>query len=107
MGDMNINTLAHSSILDKLEELCDTLGLHNLIKVSTCEMQRSSTSSDLILTNHRFYFKHTHGFKTGLNNFHKIVTTCFKNTYERLRPTVIILNMEATKNLMLIHFCQT
>ena len=32
MGDMNINTLGHSSSLDKVEELCDTLGLHNPIK---------------------------------------------------------------------------
>ena len=39
MGDMNINTLGHSSSLDKVEELCDTLGLHNPIKVSTCEKQ--------------------------------------------------------------------
>ena len=86
MGDMNINILAHSSSSDKFEELCDTLGLHNLIKVSTCEMQRSSTSLDLILTNRRYNFKHTHAFETGLSDFHKIVTICFKNTYERLRP---------------------
>ena len=86
MGNMNIYTLAHSSSLDKLEELCDTLGLHNLIKVTTCEMQRSSTSLDLILKNHRCNFKHTHAFETGLSDFYKIVTTCFKNTYERLRP---------------------
>ena len=25
-------------------------------------------------------------FETGLSDFHKIVTTCFKNTYQRLRP---------------------
>ena len=53
---MNINTLAHGFSLDKLEELCDTPGLHNLIKVSTCEMQRSSKSLDLILTNRRYNF---------------------------------------------------
>ena len=53
--------------------------LHNLIKVSTCEMQRSSTSLDPILTNRRYKFKHTHAFETGLSDFHKIVTTCFKN----------------------------
>ena len=83
---MNINTLSHSSSLDKLEELCDTLCLQNLIKVSTCEMQRSSTSLDLILTNHKYNFKHSQAFETGLSDFHKIVTTCFKNTYERLIP---------------------
>ena len=50
MGDMNVNTLEHSLSLDKLNELCDTLGLYNLIKVSTCEMKGSSTYIDLILT---------------------------------------------------------
>ena len=89
MGDMNINTLEHSPSLDKLNELCDTLGLYNLIKVSTCEMKGSSTSIDLILTNCKHHFKHTHAFETGLSDFHKIVVTCFKNTHERLRPIYI------------------
>ena len=53
IDDMNIDTLEHSSGLDKLNELCDTLGLHNLIRVSTCEMKGSSSSMDLILTNCR------------------------------------------------------
>ena len=86
MGDMNINTFEHSSSLDKLNELCDTLDPHNLVKVSTCEMKGSSTSIDLILTNQRHHFKHTHAFKTGLSDFHKIVTTCCKSTYVRLQP---------------------
>ena len=65
MGDMNIDTLEHSSSLDKLNEMCDTLGLHNLIRVSTFEMKGSSSSIDLILTNHRYHFKHTHAFEQG------------------------------------------
>ena len=65
---------------------CDTLGLRNLIRVSTCEMKGSSSSIDLSLTNCRYHFKHTHAFETGLSDFHKIVVTCFKNTYERLQP---------------------
>ena len=89
MGDMNINTLEHSPSLDKINELCDTLGLYNLMKVSTCEMKGSSTSIDLILTNCKHHCKHTHAFETGLSDFHNIVVTCFKNTYERLRPIYI------------------
>ena len=57
MGDLNVNTLDHSLNLDKLNELCDTLGLYNLIKVSTCEMKGSSTCIDLILTNCRRQIK--------------------------------------------------
>ena len=86
MGDLNINTLEHSSSLNKLTEFCDTLGLQNLIRVGTCEMKGSSTCIDLILTNCKHNFKHTHAFETGLSDVHKMVTTCFKNTYERLRP---------------------
>ena len=45
-------------------------------------MKGSSTCIDLILTNCKHNFKHT---QTGLSDFHEMVTTCFKNTYERLR----------------------
>ena len=86
MGDMNIDTLEHSSSLSKLTEICDTLGLQNLIRAGTCEMKGSSACIDLILTNCKHNFKHTHAFETGLSDFHEVVTTCFKNTYERLRP---------------------
>ena len=86
MGDMNIDTLEHSSSLDKLNELCDTLDPQNLIEVSTCEMKGSPSSIDFILTNCRYHFERTHAFETGLSNFHKIVVTCFKNTNERRQP---------------------
>ena len=49
-------------------------------------MKGSSTCIDLILTNCRHNFKHAHAFETGLSDFHRMVKTCFKNTYERLRP---------------------
>ena len=82
---MNINTLEYSSSLNKLSEFCDTLDLHNLIKVSTCEMQHTSSLIDLILTNRKNCFKHSHAFETGLSDYHKLITTCFKNTYEKLQ----------------------
>ena len=84
MGDLNINIMEHSSSLDKFTEMCDTVDLHNLTKVSTCEMNESSTSIDLI--NNKHNFKHTHAFEIGLSDFHKVVVTCFKSTYQRLRP---------------------
>ena len=52
-------------------------------------MKGSSTSINLILTNCKHHFKHTHAFETGLSDFHKTVVTCFKNTFERLRPIYI------------------
>ena len=90
IGDMNINTLEYSSSLNKLSEFCNTLDLHTLIKVSTCEMQHTSSLIDLILTNQKNCFKHSHTFETDLSDYHYnchyIVTTCFKNTYEKLQP---------------------
>ena len=87
IGNMNINTLeTYSSSLNKLSEFCDTLDLHDLIKVSTCEMQHTSSLIGSILTNWKNCFKHFHAFETGLSDFHKLVTTCFKNTYEKLSP---------------------
>ena len=47
IDDMNINTSENSSSLNKLSEFCDTLDLHNLMKVSTCEMQHTSSLIDL------------------------------------------------------------
>ena len=55
------------------------------LNVNTLEMKDSSTSIDLILTNRRHHFKHTHAFETGLSDFHKVIITSFKSTYERLR----------------------
>ena len=86
IGDMNINTLEYSSSLNKLSEFCDTLDIHNLIKVSTYEMQHTSSLIDLTLTNQKNCFKHSYAFETGLSDFHKLVTTSFKNTYKKLKP---------------------
>ena len=49
-------------------------------------MKSFSSSIDLILVKCRYHFKHTPAFENGLSDFHKIVVTCFKDTYERPQP---------------------
>ena len=92
MGDININTQDHQSQgIDKLFEFCDIFGLQNLIKSSTCETKTSSTLSfsDVILTSRVRSFRHTKTVETGSSDFHKLVMTSFRSTYQRVRPTKI------------------
>ena len=56
-------------------------------------MQHTSSLIDLILTNQKNCFKHSHAFQTGLGDFHKLVTTCFKNNYEKFQPINIWYNL--------------
>ena len=50
--DINIDIKKENSIAyDKLEELCDTVNLTNLVKPETCFMNNHKSTIDLILTN--------------------------------------------------------
>ena len=82
MGDININMQDHQSQgINKLFAFCDNFGLQNLIK--------SSTLIDVILTNRVRSFRHRKIIETGISDFHKIVMTSFRSTYQRVRPTKI------------------
>ena len=52
MGDINIDTNSETAAgKENLAEFCDVFDSENLIKGSTCETMRASTSIDVILTN--------------------------------------------------------
>ena len=52
MGDFNIDiTNENCSGFDKLEELCDTFNLTNLIKSETCYTNNHKLTIDLFFTN--------------------------------------------------------
>ena len=83
MGDTNINTQDHQSQgINRLFEFCDIFGLQNLIKSSTCESKASSTLIDVILTNRVRSFRHSKTFEIGISDFHKLVMTSFRSTYQ-------------------------
>ena len=58
--DINIGIKKENSIAyDKLEELCDTVNLTNLVKSETCFMNNHKSTLDLILTNKSRSFQMT------------------------------------------------
>ena len=69
---------------------CDTFGLSSLIKDATCYKNPENPSSiDLILTNNPRSFQNSCVVETGLSDFHRMVVTVMKTSFERLKPRVI------------------
>ena len=90
LGDINVDTQDSNSLgFNKVQDLCDISGLRNLIRTTTCKTKTSSSSIDIILTTRTQSFKNSGTIETGLSDFHKLVMTSFRSTYERLRPTKI------------------
>ena len=85
MGDSN-TTDAEESLHDFLEENA----LHNLVKFSIFFKSVSNTSTiDLIITN-KHNKQNTIGVSTGLSDFHKMVMTSMKTTFQKASPKVIV-----------------
>ena len=62
----------------------DTFDLKSLRKDATCYK-----TFDLILTNNQFSFQSSCVIETGLSNFHRMVVTVMKTSFERLKSRVI------------------
>ena len=86
MGDFNIDLKIKGFGFSKLDEFCDMFNLTNLIKIETCF---TKSLIDLFLPNKPLSFQKTHLTETGLSDYHKLVSTCFKSHFTRLRPKVI------------------
>ena len=65
MGDFNIDTKCPNCDKDKLENYCDLFNFKKSI-------------IDLILTNKPLHFRKAHVVKTGLTDYHKMISTFFK-----------------------------
>ena len=66
MGDFNIDlTKEYFSGFDKLEELCNTFNLTNLIKSETCYTNNHISTVDLFFTNKPLSFQGTSTTETG------------------------------------------
>ena len=86
MGDFNTNN-AEESLHDFLEEN----DLHDLVKFPTYSKSVSNPSKiDLIITNKHRSFQNTIGVSTGLSDFHKMVMTSMKTTFQKASPKVIV-----------------
>ena len=66
-------------------------GLNNIVKDKTCFKNPNNPSCiDLFLTNKPRSFQHTTTFDTGISDFHKMVITSFKCTFEKRNPKEVI-----------------
>ena len=72
-----------------MSNFCESYNLSSLIKESTCYKNPENPSSiDLILTNSPHSFQCSSVVETGLSDFHKMIVTVMKTTFQRM-PTKI------------------
>ena len=68
----------------------DTFGLKSLIKDAACyKNPENPSSTDLILTNNPRRFQKSCVIETGLSDFHKMIVTVMKTSFQRLKLKVI------------------
>ena len=80
MGDFNIDIKkANSTAYDKMEKLCDTFNLENLVKPEIRFMDNHKSTIDLVLTNKSKSFQITNVTGTGVSDGHKLITTFMKS----------------------------
>ena len=83
IGDINRST-NHNSLIN----VCDPIGLRNLINVPTCyKTFDNPTSINLILTIVQVTF--STAFETGLSDFHLLSITEFKMSFLKREPKII------------------
>ena len=92
MGDFNIDiTKEYFSGFDKLEELCDTFNLTNLIKSETCYTNNHKSTIDLFFTNKPLSFQGTSTTETS--DCHKLISTFMRSFVSRLKPKIIFFEI--------------
>ena len=85
IGDFNVE--ADSK---EMSSFCDTFDLTSLIKEPTCYKNPDNPSCiDRILTNKPFSFQNSCVAETGLSDFHRMILTVTKMTFQKLKPRVI------------------
>ena len=89
MGDFNIDIKNKGAGFEKLNEICDTFNLMNLIKSETCYTRNYKFLIELVFTITPSFFQKSHVTKTRLSNYHKVITTFFKSQFSKAKPKVI------------------
>ena len=73
----------------KIHDFMNGYSLKNLVKEPTGFKAEIPTCIDLILTNRYRSCQHTTTIETGLSDFHKMVVTVLKKTYQKSAPTIV------------------
>ena len=61
----------------------------NLMKGNTCFKGKGSWI-DLVLTNRRYSFKHTSSTEAGLSDYHHLISSMIKTTFEKKESKVFV-----------------
>ena len=88
-GDMNIDMKDVSSS-NKLNDLCEIVGLQNIIKETTCFKSANESLIDVILVSNSNRYNETLVFDTGLSDFHKMITVSTKVHAPKRIPRKIV-----------------
>ena len=83
LGSVNVNVYDHC-----MESFCD---LKSQIKDPTCFKNPENPSCiDLILTSNPCNFQNFCLIQTGLSDLHKMTVIVMKNTFQKLKPKIIL-----------------
>ena len=85
----------------RLGFLLNSHSLVNLVKTNTC-FKRSDPYIDLILTNRKFSVKNTTLYETGFSDYHHMILTILKTTFQQKEPKCLIYR--DYKNFMFENF---
>ena len=89
IGDFNV-----SPEDSHMETFCEASGLKNLIKVSTCHKNpQNPCCIDIIVTNSPLSFQSSSVIETGLSDFHKMIVTVMKITFQKLYLKIYIIEI--------------
>ncbi len=73
----------------EIGDFMDLFALKNLVKEPTCFKSGNPRCIDLILTNRGRNFQHTTAIETGLSDFHKMIVTVLKASFDKQKPNVV------------------
>ena len=74
-----------------LSQFLFEMNAKNIVKETTCYKSLSNPSFiDLVITNSSSSFQNTNAISTGLSDFHKMVITVLKQTFQRFSPKELV-----------------
>ena len=73
----------------EIGDFMDLFAFKNLVKEPTCFKSGNPRCIDLILTNRGRNFQQTTAIETGLSDFHKMVVTVLKASFDKQKPNVV------------------
>ena len=84
MGDFNMQTDNSN-----FRTFFESHELYNQVKSKKCFKSNSGTCIDLILTDEKYSFKSTCAIETAVSDFHRMIYTQLKLTYQKLSPKTV------------------